>query len=91
MSEDLSLRERMRRATRQMEGEIIRSTLERHRWNRRRTAESLKISYRSLMYKMKTCNLRDGDVARPAGEGDQGLAEMRKEAAGGDRLYDPGF
>ena len=55
----VSLRERIREATRQLESEIIRETLERHRWNRRRTAEALKISYRSLMYKMKHCQLRE--------------------------------
>jgi DNA-binding NtrC family response regulator len=56
---DISLRERVRQATRQIESEIILETLERHRWNRRRTAEALRISYRLLMYKMKSCNLRD--------------------------------
>jgi two-component system, NtrC family, response regulator AtoC len=54
-----SLRERVRRAAIKTEGEIIRETLERHRWNRRKTAEALRISYRALMYKMKACNLRD--------------------------------
>jgi two-component system response regulator AtoC len=59
-----SLRERVRDATMQIESEIIFETLEQHRWNRRRTAEALKISYRLLMYKMKSCNLRDETVAR---------------------------
>ena len=54
-----SLRVRVRHAARKVESEIIREALDRHHWNRRRTAEALKISYRSLMYKMKTCNLRD--------------------------------
>lgn len=54
-----SLRERVRQATKQIESEIILETLEQHRWNRRRTAEALRISYRLLMYKMKSCNLRD--------------------------------
>jgi DNA-binding NtrC family response regulator len=49
----------MRQATRQIESEIIMEALEQHRWNRRRTAEALRISYRSLMYKMKNCNLRE--------------------------------
>jgi DNA-binding NtrC family response regulator len=53
-----SLRERVRQATRQIESEIILEALEQHRWNRRRTAEALRISYRLLMYKMKSCNLR---------------------------------
>ena len=54
----ISLRERVRQATRQIESEIILEALEQHRWNRRRTAEALRISYRLLMYKMKSCNLR---------------------------------
>jgi two-component system, NtrC family, response regulator AtoC len=61
-----SLRERVRQAAIRTESEIIKETLERHRWNRRKTAEALRISYRSLMYKMKNCNLRDDDqAARP--------------------------
>jgi two-component system response regulator AtoC len=54
-----SLRERVRLGTKQIESEIIREALEKHHWNRRRTAEALQISYRLLMYKMKSCNLRD--------------------------------
>jgi transcriptional regulator with PAS, ATPase and Fis domain len=57
-----SLRLRVRRAARQAESDIIREALERHRWNRKRTAAALQISYRSLMYKMKLCNLRDPDL-----------------------------
>lgn len=53
-----SLRERVRLAAKRVESEIIIEALERHRWNRRRAAEALCISYRSLMYKMKTCDLR---------------------------------
>ncbi len=62
----LTLRDRVRQVSRQFEGEIILKALEEHRWNRRRAAEALKISYRSLMYKMKTCNLRD-DARWPRG------------------------
>ena len=56
-----SLRAVAREAARQMESRIILETLAQHRWNRRRTAEALRISYRSLMYKMKYCKLRDED------------------------------
>jgi DNA-binding NtrC family response regulator len=59
-----SLRERVRDATRQIESEIILKALEQNRWNRRRTAEALRISYRLLMYKMKSGNLRDEAVVR---------------------------
>jgi len=65
----ISLRERVRQATRQVESEIILEALEQHRWNRRRTAEALRISYRLLMYKMKSCNLRDDNPAsQPAAD-----------------------
>jgi DNA-binding NtrC family response regulator len=61
-----SLRERVREATRQVESEIILEVLEQNRWNRRRTALALRISYRLLMYKMKSCNLRDENVGQRA-------------------------
>jgi two-component system, NtrC family, response regulator AtoC len=54
-----SFRERVRQTMREVESQIILEALEKHRWNRRRAAESLQISYRLLMYKMKSCNLRD--------------------------------
>ena len=63
-----TLRERVRQAVIRTESEIIRETLERHRWNRRKTAAALQISYRSLMYKMKHCNLRDEEQAAGTGE-----------------------
>lgn len=56
---DGSLRERVRQAAKQVESKIIMEALEQHRWNRRRAAAALNISYRSLMYKMKSCQLRD--------------------------------
>jgi two-component system response regulator AtoC len=63
-----TLRDRVRVAVRQVESEVILATLEKHRWNRRRTAQALGISYRSLMYKMKNCQIQ-GDIDRsgPAG------------------------
>ena len=59
-----SLRERVREATKQIESKIILETLEQHRWNRRRAAEALRISYRLLMYKMKSGNLREKTLGR---------------------------
>jgi DNA-binding NtrC family response regulator len=66
VQERLPLKEQVRKASRELESGIILRTLENHRWNRRRTAESLNISYRSLLYKMKACNLRGETVG---GEG----------------------
>jgi two-component system, NtrC family, response regulator AtoC len=65
--ESTPLRVAVRDAARQVESRIIMETLERNRWNRRRTAEALQISYRSLMYKMKSARLR-GDRTRPVSE-----------------------
>jgi len=66
----LSLREQVRGASQKLESEIILRTLERHRWNRRRAAASLRISYRALLYKMKNCNLRiEPQSAREGTEG----------------------
>jgi DNA-binding NtrC family response regulator len=53
-----ALKEQVKQASKQAEGEIILRALDYHRWNRRQTAEALSISYRSLMYKMKNCNIR---------------------------------
>jgi two-component system response regulator AtoC len=58
MPEGRSLKEQVKGAYRKLESEIILRTLERNLWNRRRTAKMLQISYRSLLYKMKSCDLR---------------------------------
>jgi DNA-binding NtrC family response regulator len=58
MPEGRSLKEQVKGASRKLESEIILRTLEQNLWNRRRTAQMLQISYRSLLYKMKSCDLR---------------------------------
>jgi len=59
-----ALKEQVRQASRRVEGEIILRALEQHRWNRRRAAAALRISYRSLMYKMKSCDIRNESGVR---------------------------
>jgi transcriptional regulator with PAS, ATPase and Fis domain len=59
-----ALKEQVKQASKQAEGKIILRALEQHRWNRRRAAEALRISYRSLMYKMKSCDIRNESGAR---------------------------
>jgi DNA-binding NtrC family response regulator len=61
-----SLREAAFEARKRAEAQIILAALDKHRWNRRRAAEALNISYRSLMYKMKYCGLRNGGPAETA-------------------------
>jgi two-component system response regulator AtoC len=51
--ERLSMKEASRAASREMEKELILRTLTRTRWNRRRAAEELQISYKTLLYKLK--------------------------------------
>ena len=54
---NLPLRIQTQRALRMMERQIILRALNAHRWNRRKTAQSLDISYRALLYKIKDAGL----------------------------------
>lgn len=51
------LRLQTQRAVRMLERQIILRALNEHRWNRRKTAQSLDISYRALLYKIKDAGL----------------------------------
>ena len=48
-----SLRAASRAASREAERELILKALDRTRWNRKRAAQELQISYKSLLYKLK--------------------------------------
>jgi two-component system response regulator AtoC len=64
--------------TRRMEHDVILKVLQANHWNRRKTAEVLKISYRALLYKVRQAGLpakrpkqkSDGD-ANASGAPDQ--------------------
>jgi two-component system response regulator AtoC len=49
----VSLKETARAASREAEKELILKVLTRTRWNRRRAAQELQISYKALLYKLK--------------------------------------
>ena len=49
----ISLKQAARAASRAVEKELILKVLTRTRWNRRRAAEELQISYKALLYKLK--------------------------------------
>jgi DNA-binding NtrC family response regulator len=49
----VSLKEASRAASREAERELILKVLNRTRWNRRRAAQELQISYKALLYKLK--------------------------------------
>jgi two-component system response regulator AtoC len=51
--EKVSLKDAARAASREAEREIILQALTRTRWNRRRAAQELQISYKALLYKLK--------------------------------------
>lgn len=51
--ERLSLKQAARAASREAERELILKVLTRTRWNRRRAAQELQISYKALLYKLK--------------------------------------
>lgn len=51
--EKISLKDAARAASREAERELILQVLTRTRWNRRRAAQELKISYKALLYKLK--------------------------------------
>jgi two-component system, NtrC family, response regulator AtoC len=55
-----SLKAAARAASRGAERELILKTLGRTRWNRKRAAQELQISYKSLLYKLKQIGLEDG-------------------------------
>jgi two-component system response regulator AtoC len=52
-----SLKEAAKEASRHAEREMILNQLERTRWNRKRTARELQISYKALLYKLKQLGL----------------------------------
>jgi two-component system response regulator AtoC len=57
-----SLRNASRAASRRTEQELILKALERTRWNRKRAAQELQISYKALLYKLKQIRLPGGDT-----------------------------
>jgi two-component system response regulator AtoC len=57
-----SLKAAARAASRVAEREIILKALERTRWNRKRAAEELQISYKSLLYKLKQIGVQDTEA-----------------------------
>ena len=52
-----SLKEIQREAVLKAEGEVISKTLHQTDWNRKKTAEFLKISYKALLYKIRECGI----------------------------------
>jgi len=59
LRDGLSLKQAARAASRRAERELILRVLNKTRWNRKRAAQELKISYKALLYKLKQIGLDD--------------------------------
>ena len=58
-SRGYSLKAASRAASREAERELILKALAHTRWNRKRAAQELQISYKSLLYKLKQIGVQD--------------------------------
>jgi two-component system response regulator AtoC len=56
-----SLKVASKAASREAERELILKALSRTRWNRKRAAQDLQISYKSLLYKLKQIGLEEAE------------------------------
>ena len=73
----IHLKKVTRQAVQDLERKIILSVLEANRWNRKRTASALKISYRALLYKIRRAGLpRKRGVHPPTPEADGAAASQ---------------
>jgi two-component system, NtrC family, response regulator AtoC len=61
-SNDRSLKAVARAASREAERELILKALTRTHWNRKRAAQELQISYKSLLYKLKQIAFEDSEI-----------------------------
>jgi len=57
LDEPISLKNLIRRATQDLERKVILKVLQANRWNRKRAAQALCISYRGLLYKIEKAGL----------------------------------
>jgi two-component system, NtrC family, response regulator AtoC len=57
-----SLKAAARAASQEAEREMILKALERTRWNRKRAAQELQVSYKSLLYKLKQIGNQDSQT-----------------------------
>ena len=62
-ADGVNLQELARTAAMGAEKEAIQLALERFRWNRRKTAEYLQVSYKTLLNKMKECGISESPTA----------------------------
>jgi two-component system, NtrC family, response regulator AtoC len=83
VSEPISLKVITKKATHDLERQIILKVLKANNWNRQKTAKWLKISYRSLLYKLNEVSAEDstvlgGGTVRSKGQSRTGLASANE-------------
>jgi two-component system response regulator AtoC len=66
---NIPLKRIAQQVTRRMEHDVILKVLQQNHWNRRKTAEILKISYRALLYKVRQAGLPAKRPRKKPGEG----------------------
>ena len=62
----ISLKRMTKNVIREMERTVIVEALRANQWNRRKTAQALKISYRALIYKIREAGLGQRNVTSTA-------------------------
>jgi len=72
----VSLKRIAKEAVREMERDLILQALRDNRWNRRKTAQALKISYRALIYKIRDAGLKTGRKGSIPSPGSSALAKL---------------
>src|SRR5262252_11024702 len=65
----ISLKKLTRQVVRELERKVILKVLQNHHWNRKKTARSLSISYRALLYKIRDAGLPSNRAKRQESEG----------------------
>jgi Bacterial regulatory protein, Fis family len=85
MARSVSLKEITRRATHDLERQIILKVLQAQSWNRKKTANWLQMSYRSLLYKLKEVG-----VPTLRGSGEASIALLNQELHAPSLLHGSG-
>jgi two-component system response regulator AtoC len=75
----IALKSIAKKAIREMERNVIMEALRAHQWNRRKTAEALKISYRALIYKIRDAGLSSRRMG--VTQGSAGVSSVETSAA----------
>ncbi|MGC2108224.1 MAG: sigma-54 dependent transcriptional regulator [Candidatus Korobacteraceae bacterium] len=82
--QSLSFRARTEQLVREVETQAILRVLHLNNWNRRKTAQMLNISYRALLYKIRSAGLGDYSPSKRASRGNGSSALLNYRSPSGD-------